>query len=73
MMDFNFKRILTPSPAPEGGTVQITGALLDEVKRLSPGQVLKLKGRDDELIAILRWEDLEHILINAGMRPAKAE
>lgn len=52
-------------------TVQVTGALLDELKAMTPGQVYQLSGRDGRHYAILDWENFEHIAERADMCAAK--
>lgn len=53
---FDFKKTAQAKPISEG-TFLIYGALLDELKQLAPGQLLRLKSKDGRQYAVLNWDD----------------
>lgn len=54
---FDFVKSAQTKPISEG-VFLIYGAFLDELKNLERGQILRLKGKDGRLYAVVRWEDL---------------
>lgn len=59
MDNFEFRKLKDP-PQPEppvDGHVHIPGPLLEQLRALQPGQVLKL-GSQDECYAVVRWADI---------------
>lgn len=50
--------------------VPITGALLDEIETLKPGQIMTLKDKHGREYGLLHLDDLEHVLAKAGLRLA---
>lgn len=68
----DFKRLLTKTK-PTPGSVAVTGELLDEVKALEPGRVLRLQGRDGQEIVIMDGDDFQLLCEKAGMATRRSE
>lgn len=66
-MTVDFKRLSEPAGPLKGDSCEVTGALLDELKNLSPGQVLRLQGRNGQEIAMMDYGDFMHLCERAGM------
>jgi hypothetical protein len=54
---FEFRKL--SDPPLEEGSCRIYGALLDQVKALRPGQVLRLQSEDGTVYGLVHWSDLD--------------